>query len=64
MYERIRFDLKVIMSYTRIILSLFKGNLKQIYENPHQVESTCNLKTFKFKMFAMMIKNKFTDDDF
>ena len=43
-------------------MSFFKGDLRKIYESPHEIDSSCNLEMFK--MFATMMRDKFTDDDF
>ena len=43
-------------------MSFFKGDLRKIYESPHEIDSSCNLEMFK--MFATMMRDKFIDDDF
>ena len=45
-----------------IILALFKGDLKNIYEEPNKVKAYCDIKSVA--MFLTMIKEKFTDDQF
>ena len=46
----------------RIMLSLFKGDLKKIRDEPFEVDSKCNFRLIA--MFASMIKERFVDDDF
>ena len=45
-----------------IILALFKGDLKEIYEEPHKMKVYCDIKSVA--MFSTIMKEKFTDDQF
>ena len=59
-HEWVKHDLNISGSFMRIILSLFKGNLKKIYQEPNEVKSYCDIKSTA--MFSGMIKDKIDDE--
>ena len=61
-HERVTTELRLFRTLTMMLLSLFKGDLRKLKDDPFECESNCQLKAVS--SFALMIRDRFVDDNF
>ena len=61
-HKRVTTELRLFRTLTMMLLSLFKGNLRKLKDDPFECGSNCQLKAVS--SFASMIRDRFVDDDF
>ena len=61
-HERVTTELRLLRTLTMMLLSLFKGDLWKLKDDPFECGSNCQLKAVS--SFALMIRDRFVDDDF
>ena len=60
--ERVTTELRLFRTLTMMPLSLFKGDLQNLKDDPFECGSNCQLKAVS--SFTLMIRDRFVDDDF
>ena len=61
-HECVTTELRLFRTLTMMLLSLFKGDLWKLKDYPFECGSNCQLKAVS--SFALMIGDRFVDDDF
>ena len=61
-HERMTTELRLFRTLTIMLLSLFKDDLRKLKDYPFECGSNCQLKAVS--SFALMIRDRFVDDDF